>query len=162
MSNRATHNTVDSVGFLTSKTEAIESELADLRQRLADLRSERESIDVQLREGADRLAQGEEELTNYRHALAVLRDAAGPSGPPAKKPGVKKRKSGNEATRSGATVADRILSVLSENPKAEWTVRELQDQLPEVGPKVLSNTTLRLHRRGLIIRARAGHYKLPS
>ncbi len=161
MSNNATNSTVDSLRFLTAKTETIESELVDLRQRLADLRSEREAIEARLRECADDLAQGEEELNNYQQALEALRTAAGSTRPPTKKPRTKKSEPENQATKSAATVSDRILSVFAENPKAEWTVRELQEQLPEVGPKVLSNTTLRLHQRGVIIRSRAGHYKLP-
>lgn len=108
------------VQALHVQVEVIESEFADLCQRLIDLRSEHETIDVQLREGPAELAQHEEELTNYSRSFS---DAAGfrPSGEEARG---QEAQVGNEATKSGATVADRILLVVSENPKAEWMAYE--------------------------------------
>ena len=160
----------DGAAFLAAKVKESADLIGSLRAEEETLRAELNRLNLRLKELTASIASAEKDQANYQLILDQLTSGQTPPADP--EPGkVRGRPRQSRArkviapARSGrrsAPVSNAILGLLGAAPDQEWTVKEMQARLPEVGPKVLSNTVLRLHSRGSIDRTRAGHYRLAS
>jgi hypothetical protein len=177
-------NSFDSSAFLAAKVKDSEELILTLREQLTAAQAERARLDATVKELGDAIKVTEADRVNYERTLAELIQAGESQGSKTavtaehggldetagttggrrvrgrKKTDSDSQQRPEDSETAKTTVAEKILAVLSENPRAEWTVKELESELPDVNPKVLSNTTLRLHSRGRIQRVRPGVYRL--
>lgn len=162
----------DGAAFLAAKVKESADLIGPLRAEEEMVRAELNRLNIRLKELTASIASAEEDQANYQLILDQLSSGQTPPADPepAKVRGVRSRqpraRKVTAPTAAGgrrrAPVSNAILGLLGGAPDQEWSVKELQARLPEVGPKVLSNTVLRLHARGSIDRTRAGHYRLAS
>lgn len=162
----------DGAAFLAAKVKESADLIGSLRAEEETLRAELNRINLRLKELTASIASAETDQANYQLILDQLTSGQTPPADPepGKVSGVRPRQSrarkvtapARSGGRRSAPVSNAILGLLGDAPDQEWTVKEMQARLPEVGPKVLSNTVLRLHSRGSIDRTRAGHYRLAS
>jgi hypothetical protein len=162
--SRKARDSFDGAAFLTAKVEALDSALAELREREKDLENQRDRITAELHELTESISEAEAERSGFQHTLAQLTNA----GPEAR--GSHRANTSDDAEQEGGqaaatafdgTLADKIRALMAADPSKEWAMKDLGAEFPRVHDKVLSNTILRMYKRGQVDRVRIGQYRLP-